>query len=275
MLYIQWALRAFAQSISKVFYCLSITNFLTLNSERGIMKKYIACFLIVLFNTFGIDETIYSLNKIDKTEDVFKGDWERLNKQSAAAGVLALGTFGFFYLFRNNIKSWDTEASSVNEMTEIWKKNLSVAPVWDKSQFQTNFLAHPYVGSIYYVAARKSNFSQFESFLYAATLSTFVWEFGIESFVEPPSIQDIIITPIVGSMIGEYLYNLEKMIIANNGKIGDSRLWGKISLAFIDPIGTTANLIGFKDDTVMGFWNFNFDEKGEIEGIGISAVGKF
>ena len=188
---------------------------------------------------------------------------------------MALGTFGFFYTFRDNIKSWDTNASTFSEMTDVWKKNIEISPVWDKSQFQTNFIAHPYVGSVYYMAARKSNFSQFESFLYAATLSTVLWEFGVEAFVEPPSVQDIIVTPIVGSIFGEYLYNVEKKIIKNNGKVGNSRALGKISLLLIDPIGTTANFIGFKDDEVMGFWSFSFDEKGKTDGLQLTLGGKF
>lgn len=239
------------------------------------MKKLLLIYIFVVINIFPINETIYKLNQIDQSEDAFKGDWNRLKRQTASAGVLSLGTFGFFYAFKDHVKSWDTDASSFDEMFKVWKKNIKVGPVWDHSQFQTNFLAHPYVGSIYYIAARKSNFSQFESFLYSATISTFLWEYGIESFVEPPSIQDLTITPIVGSIFGEYLYNIEKMIIANDGKVGDSRLWGKLSLFFIDPIGSTANIIGLKDKEVMGYWNFSFDEKKEINGLGINIVGTF
>ena len=239
------------------------------------MKKIILVFLLFILNIYPLSEDFYIFNQMEKTEDAFKGDWDRLKNQTASAGVLALGTFGFFYTFRNNIKSWDTEASSFDEMMKVWRKNVRVGPVWDHSQFQTNFIAHPYVGSIYYIAARKSNFSQFESFLYTTVISTFLWEYGIESFVEPPSIQDLTITPIVGSILGEYLYNIEKMIIENDGKVGDSRLWGKISLGLIDPIGTTANIIGLRDNSVKGFWSFSFDEKGKVNSLGLSAFGSF
>ena len=68
---------------------------------------------------FPINETIYKLNQIDQSEDAFKGDWNRLKRQTASAGVLSLGTFGFFYAFKDHVKSWDTDASSFDEMFQV------------------------------------------------------------------------------------------------------------------------------------------------------------
>ena len=94
-------------------------------------------------------------------------------------------------------------------------------------------------------------------------MSTFFWEMGVEAFAEAPSMQDIVITPGAGAILGEYLYNLEGKIIKNEGKIGNSKFLGKTALLFIDPIGSLANTMGYKDDTVQGFWNFtkSYDER--------------
>ncbi|WP_203249645.1 MULTISPECIES: DUF3943 domain-containing protein [Cysteiniphilum] len=64
------------------------------------------------------------------------------------------------------------------------------------------YIGHPYAGAIYYMAARDSGFGEFESFLYSAFISTFFWEYGVEAFAEVPSIQDLIVTPVDGWLLG-------------------------------------------------------------------------
>jgi len=108
-------------------------------------------------------------------------------------------------------------------------------PVMDKDNFFLNYIAHPYAGSIYYLTARNSNFSIFESFLTAVTMSTF-WEYGPEGLMEYVSIQDLIITPVLGSAFGELFYQVNTRIIKNNHKLFNSKILGYTFLTLSDPM---------------------------------------
>jgi hypothetical protein len=105
----------------------------------------------------------------------------------------------------------------------------------DKDNFFLNYIAHPYAGSIYYLTARNSNFSIFESFLTAVTMSTF-WEYGPEGLMEYVSIQDLIITPVLGSLFGELFYQANTAIIKNDHKIFNSKVLGYTFLTLTDPM---------------------------------------
>ncbi len=67
---------------------------------------------------------------------------------------------------------------------------------FDSNGFDTNFLFHPFSGTLYYSAARANHLSPLESFAVAFGTS-FLWEFFGE-FHEKPSINDIIVTPVTG-----------------------------------------------------------------------------
>ena len=65
--------------------------------------------------------------------------------------------------------------------------------MFDKDNSAINYLGHPYFGMNFYLSQRNYG----ESPLYS---------YFIESWAEQPSIQDLIITPIVGSILGELVY---------------------------------------------------------------------
>jgi hypothetical protein len=72
---------------------------------------------------------------------------------------------------------------------------------FDSNGFDTNFLFHPFSGTLYYSSARANHLGPFESLAVAFTTS-FLWEFFGE-FQERPSINDIIVTPFTGMAWGE------------------------------------------------------------------------
>jgi hypothetical protein len=67
-------------------------------------------------------------------------------------------------------------------------------------------------------------------------MSTFVYEHGIEAFFEKPSIQDMIITPVFGAILGELFLDLEDFILHNNRKLLHSKTLGELCLFLIDPL---------------------------------------
>ena len=62
--------------------------------------------------------------------------------------------------------------------------------------------------------------------LYSTLVSNVGWEYGIEAFMERPSIQDMIITPVVGSLIGEGFYRAKRRLVDNDYCLFGSRVLG-------------------------------------------------
>jgi hypothetical protein len=77
---------------------------------------------------------------------------------------------------------------------------------FDTNDFHTNFLKHPAAGTLYYWAARTNRLSLGESFAYALVAST-LWEYFGE-FRERASINDMLVTPIAGLVLGEMTVQL-------------------------------------------------------------------
>lgn len=213
------------------------------------MKKIIF-FIICIFNLFALDKNIV----LENIETNHRGNWKRLGRQTSSIALLSVGTMGILYIMPESVSNWEGE--SFDEMTKDWSSHIKSGPRFDPDDIFLNYIAHPYIGSAYYIAARKSDFNSFDSFLYSFTMSTFFWEYGIEAFAEIPSIQDIILTPVFGALIGEYFYRKEFEIRKNNSQIAGSKFLGKVALILIDPIGSFASLIGLGEENIDGMWTF-------------------
>jgi len=147
-----------------------------------------------------------------------------------------------------SVSRWETSPFEDPNLGESWLEHVKAGPIWDQDDLWINWIGHPVSGAWYYTLARGNGLDPFESFLYSTFLSTFVWEYGYESFAEIPSLQDLILTPVIGSVLGEYMYYLEMKIDKNYGEVWGSRTLGSISYFFINPFGNMAqgveNLLG-------------------------------
>lgn len=76
---------------------------------------------------------------------------------------------------------------------------------WDRDWYWTNFVLHPYQGSLYYMASRSSNLNQLESFA-VTVLGSSIWEWFCET--NEPSKNDMIYTTVGAFAVGEMLYRL-------------------------------------------------------------------
>lgn len=189
----------------------------------------------------------YSLdeNQVDK----------RLLTQNTGLLVGAgFGVMGLLYLMPSSFTNWDDDDKGPGKK---WWDNVSRAPVWDKDDLFLNYIAHPYVGALYYMGARSAGVNATGSFLYSFALSTFFWEYGIEAFAERPSIQDLIVTPVAGAAVGEAFYLAKRHILENNGQIGDSKALGKAALIAMDPMTEASNLIWGKEKPMNGTLAFS------------------
>ncbi len=133
------------------------------------------------------------------------------------------------------IGEWKKHEMDLKSVLKRWNQNISTT-YWDTDNFSTNYLCHPYAGSVYYNAARQKGFSMRDSFLYSLFASTILWEYSFEAIAEIPSQQDLWATPVIGSLIGEFTYRLDKRI---KDKKWAKKPFGKILRYLINPIGRT------------------------------------
>lgn len=178
-----------------------------------------------------------------------KRDYKRLALNTS----LFLGTtvviFGVLYALPEETSKWDKADMKEKGMFNKWKSNIKEGPVVDSDNFFFNYVTHPYSGAVYYMTARSSGFSILESFVYSALMSTFFWEYGVEAFAEVPSVQDLIITPVLGSVFGEGFFYIKKTIVKNDTKILNSRILGRSTLILIDPFNELLQGLGYKTKT--------------------------
>jgi hypothetical protein len=171
-------------------------------------------------------------------------DSKRLWRQTKIIAVSGIGVVFIISLLPNDISKWDDSKYDSEKVLKGWYDNVRAGPVWDDDKWYLNIIGHTYFGGVYYQAARKSGYNQWNSFTYSALMSTFYYEYGIEALAEVPSIQDLVITPIGGWIYGEWAYHKEKEIIANGGRALGSEFWGSIALFFLDPVGKFDDWIG-------------------------------
>ena len=184
-------------------------------------------------------------------------NWDYLIGQTYTIFGLSVATVGLMTFLPESITNWTSEDRDFSNLANKWWDNVSSGPIWDKDDHYLNYVMHPYFGGVYYTAARHAGFDEFESFLYSLTMSTFFWEYGVESFAEIPSIQDIIITPLFGAAMGEWMYIVEQGIIENDSEVLGSSSLGNVSLFFLNPVGHihswVSNLWGSDTEVSMSY----------------------
>lgn len=174
-------------------------------------------------------------------------DWRRLGYASAMYAGTAVLAFGILWVMPESVSNWDKEEIKEKGIFWKWKENVKAGPVKDEDDWVLNYITHPYSGGVYYMTARSSGFTVLESFGYSAIMSTFFWEYGIEAFAEVPSIQDLIITPVLGSVVGEGFFYAKKSILRHDRRVLKSRFLGYTSLLVMDPFNTLLDSFGYKE----------------------------
>lgn len=188
------------------------------------------------------DNSIYtSPYKISLFKPQNGEDSQRLWSQSKSVFGDVLAIAGASLLLPDSIRHYDDETGE--PLYKKWGDHVKAGPVWDRDLWFYNYIGHPYLGGAYYQMARKSGYRQWDSAVYSFMMSTFWWEYGIEAFAEIPSIQDLVVTPILGWVVGEWMFNKEQQILQRGGTVWGSRKWGSTALFFLDPIDTVGSWI--------------------------------
>ena len=152
--------------------------------------------------------------------------------------VLGAGMMMALYSMPESFTNWDKSKVESIPWYKRHYDNITSRPAWDQDSWIFNFVGHPLTGSSYYVWGRSSGLSWQESTMLAILSSTFFWEYGWEALIETPSIQDLFITPVIGSMVGEVFYRIRQNILTHGGTVLGSRWLGGVTTALLNPIGT-------------------------------------
>lgn len=178
------------------------------------------------------------LSKMKTTDQSLMTDTRNL-------ALTMVGAVGLLWVLPESISKWNKDdiRNSKNGVFGKYAENVSKKPVVDKDDWAINWIGHPLSGAAYYTLARHNNLSMMQSFGYSVLMSTFFWEYGFEAFAERPSIQDLLITPIIGSLLGEMFYRAEQSILANGGRLAGSKKLGKVALVVLNPMGAVSNSI--------------------------------
>jgi hypothetical protein len=145
-----------------------------------------------------------------------------------------VATIGILYVLPESISSWSDEQKDEYSLSTWWENVTH--PTWDEDDFFINYVMHPYWGAAYFVRARERGYTSGAAFWYSAMLST-VYEFGVEALFEEPSIQDLIVTPVFGSLLGGYFMRVRQDIETRSIARGYRSTKDKWLWVLTDPLG--------------------------------------
>jgi len=154
-------------------------------------------------------------------------------------------TIGVLYIAPESVSGWSDEQKEDYNLS-IWWDNVT-HPKMDSDDFYINYVLHPYWGGAYYVRARERGYSDGQAFWYSVLLSS-AYEFGAEALFENPSIQDLVVTPVIGSIVGKYFMRVRSDIIDRDTQGLARTTRDKWVWVLTDPLGALNNRV----DALLG-----------------------
>jgi hypothetical protein len=174
-------------------------------------------------------------------------DWSGIRRDTGILFGAQIVAAGFLFIMPESVSGWN--ADQKKNSFDKYSQNF-VSPAIDKDKAYINYVLHPYWGATYYTRARERGLDKGASFAYSTVIST-MFEFGVECFFERPSIQDLIVTPVAGSLIGAFIFEPWRDSIKSKGAL---RWYDHAVLVATDPIGVISlefeKLFGIKP-TIM------------------------
>lgn len=163
-------------------------------------------------------------------------DWRRLWLNTGILMTAGVSTMLILEALPADATAWNKTENAKIPLFKRWWRNVHDGPVWDGDNLVFNYILHPYAGAAYYMGARSNGFNMWGSFLYTFCISSFFWEYGFEAFNEIPSIQDLLITPVVGTILGEGFYVAKRHIVNNGYRLFGSKVAGYAVAFLLDPL---------------------------------------
>lgn len=164
------------------------------------MKKLICLFLMLscfqVFCQTSLDQQLFDNKQNQKIDN---------ESHYVVALTSSILPSALFYSWNNFILQAGWAKLEDGELREFYNRELS----YDNDWVSTNFVGHPYQGSLYYMSGRNANLNMFESFA-ISVLGSYVWEYICEA--NDPSINDMAYTTIGAFALGEMLYKLSNEV---------------------------------------------------------------
>ena len=177
-------------------------------------------------------------------------DWNGIWRDTGTFFGTQIVAAGIIYTMPQSVSGWSSE-----EKKNSFKKyfNNLGDPVFDKDKFYINYVLHPYWGATYYIRGRERGLDKLSAFGFSALISS-MYEFGIECFFEKPSIQDLIVTPVAGSLLGAFLFEPWRDSIKHKQEI---RWYDHVALVVTDPLGVLSQgiekVLGIKSTVMVNY----------------------
>lgn len=140
----------------------------------------------------------------------------------------------------------------VQDGVNQYKRNFGKV-VFDKDEPIWNFFVHPISGSQLFLLYRAQGYSRMNA-LGLTTISSTLFEATVEILTEPASVQDLYMTPILGTVLGLGIETLS-MSLLNSGTTA-----GKIVGHMINP----ATLLPFYEGRTLIIPKFEQEDKGAM-----------
>jgi hypothetical protein len=141
---------------------------------------------------------------------------------------VGMGMMGTLMLMPRSVTRWEDDY--IQDALYNLNESFASPPVWDEDHWPINYIGHPYAGSIYYNTLRCQGANPPQSFLFSAFISS-GWEYLYEGFAERPSIQDLVVTPVFGSVLGE-LTHQATLKMKKNG----CNFFEKVFITVLNPV---------------------------------------
>lgn len=161
-------------------------------------------------------------------------DWSGVWRDTGILFGSQVVAVGVIYVLPESVSGWSDEQK--DKSLRKYSENVG-HPVLDSDDFYVNYLLHPYWGATYYARARERGLDKIPAFVYSTLISA-MFEFGIESFFEKPSIQDLIATPVAGSLLGAFVFEPLRESIKHKQEL---RWYDEAILVVTDPIGVLSS----------------------------------
>lgn len=182
----------------------------------------------------------------EKTFEELHPKYNKILKEVLYFQLFGLSTIAIIGLLPEDISQWTEEDKKYSDIQSLLQKhqdNIDKGPVWDYDEWAINYIGHPIAGSYFYMWGRESGLSWQDSTVLTILMSTYFWEYGWEAFAEVPSKQDLVITPLLGAIVGEGSHYLYRKIVENHGKIWNSLALGDFVKGLLNPIGEMNNYL--------------------------------